>query len=46
MQGASKRQVILLHGKWKEDDGAIVNGSTTIEMDAPIDSIPCYTSIN
>ncbi len=45
-KGARKRKVILPEGKWKGDDGIIVNGNRTIEIDAPIDRIPFYTKVN
>jgi alpha-glucosidase len=45
-KGAYKRKVILPKGKWKGDDGKIVKGSRTIEIDAPIERIPYYTKIN
>lgn len=45
-KGVYKRQVILPKGKWKGDDGKIIKGNQTIEIDAPISRIPFFTKIN
>ncbi len=45
-KGGYKRKVILPKGKWKGDDGKIVKGNRTIEIDTPLERIPYYTKIN
>ncbi|WP_348647061.1 glycoside hydrolase family 31 protein [Arenibacter sp. F26102] len=43
---ARKRKVILPKGRWKGDDGIIVKGNRTIEIDTPIDRITFYTKVD
>ncbi|MFH4964768.1 glycoside hydrolase family 31 protein [Gaetbulibacter sp. M235] len=45
-KGIYKRTVILPKGKWQGDDGKIVRGNKTIEIDAPISRIPFFTKVN
>jgi alpha-glucosidase len=45
-KGVFKRKVILPQGKWKGDDGKIVRGNNTIEIDTPIERIPYFTRVN
>jgi alpha-glucosidase len=45
-KGVYKRSVIIPEGKWKADDGTIVNGNRTIEIEVPIDRIPYFTRVD
>lgn len=45
-KGSRKRKVILPEGKWKGDDGQIVRGGKTIEIDVPLNRIPHFTKMN
>ena len=45
-KGVYKRKVILPKGKWRGDDGKIIKGNKTIEIDAPISRIPFFTKVN
>jgi alpha-glucosidase (family GH31 glycosyl hydrolase) len=44
-KGQFKRSVRFPKGKWKGDDGSIVNGPCEIEVDAPLTRIPWFTRI-
>jgi alpha-glucosidase (family GH31 glycosyl hydrolase) len=44
-KGVNKRSVVLPNGKWKGDDGKIVKGGRTIEIDAPLERIPYFRYI-
>jgi len=45
-KGARKRKVIFPEGKWKGDDGQVVNGGKTIEIEVPLSRIPYFTKLN
>lgn len=44
-KGARKRKVILPEGQWKADDGQLIKGGKTIEIDVPLDRIPYFTKM-
>ncbi len=41
-----QRTVLIPEGTWKADDGAIVNGPSEIEVDAPIERLPWFRRVN
>lgn len=41
----NKREVIFPKGKWKGDDGKIVQGPVKITIEVPLDRIPYFTLI-
>ena len=45
-KGASKRKVVLPQGKWRDDEGKIVSGNKTIEIDVPLSRLPFYTKVD
>ena len=44
-KGARKRRVVVPPGRWKADDGQVVAGPTTIDVDAPLDRLPWFSRI-
>ncbi len=44
-KGKTARIVHFPPGRWKGDDGSIVNGPTEIQIDAPIDRLPWYRRV-
>jgi alpha-glucosidase (family GH31 glycosyl hydrolase) len=44
-KGARKRRLVVPPGRWKGDDGTVVLGPTTVEIDAPLDRLPWYRRI-
>lgn len=42
-KGARSRSVVLPKGKWKSDEGRIVRGGRTIEIDVPLERLPYFT---
>ncbi len=44
-KGARKRKVVLPNGKWLGDDGKIVKGGKTIEIEAPLERIPYFIKV-
>lgn len=45
-KGSYKRKVLLPKGKWKGDDGKVVKGNRTIEIDAPFERIPFFIKMD
>ena len=45
-KGEYKRKVVFPKGKWKGDDGKIVKGGRTIEIEAPLERIPYFIKMN
>lgn len=41
-KGARTRSVILPNGKWKSDDGQILTGGKTIEINVPLERLPFF----
>lgn len=41
-KGARSRKVVFPKGKWKSDDGKIINGGQTIEITVPIERLPYF----
>ena len=41
-QGARSRQIVFPEGSWKGDDGSLVEGPVTLEVDAPLERLPWY----
>jgi len=44
-KGARKRRLVVPPGRWKGDDGSVVEGPTSVEIDAPLDRLPWYQRI-
>ncbi|WP_262249785.1 glycoside hydrolase family 31 protein [Parapedobacter soli] len=44
-KGARSRKVVFPEGKWKGDDGKIIEGGKTVEVDAPLARLPYFTKI-
>ena len=44
-KGARKRRLVVPPGRWKGDDGTVVLGPGTIEIDTPLDRLPWYRRI-
>lgn len=45
-KGTVKRNVKLPKGKWKTYDGEIIFGGKTIEVDAPLDTLPVFSKVD
>jgi len=45
-KGVYRRKVVLPKGKWQGDDGKIIKGNKTIEIDVPISRIPFFTKVD
>ena len=43
--GVSSRKVVIPPGKWKADDGSVVEGPTTIEVSTPLERLPYFTRL-
>ena len=43
--GTRKRRLAVPPGRWKGDDGSVVLGPTSVEIDAPLDRLPWYRRI-
>jgi alpha-glucosidase (family GH31 glycosyl hydrolase) len=41
-KGVRSRKVVFPEGKWKGDDGSIVDGGKTIEIQAPLERLPYF----
>jgi alpha-glucosidase (family GH31 glycosyl hydrolase) len=41
-QGARRRRLLIPPGRWKADDGVVVDGPSSIEVAAPLDRLPWY----
>ena len=44
-KGARTRRVVVPPGRWKGDDGTLVVGPASLEVEAPIDRLPWYRRI-
>lgn len=44
-KGARKRRVALPPGRWRADDGTVLKGPATIEVDAPLDRLPWFRRV-
>jgi alpha-glucosidase len=44
-KGARKRRLVVPPGRWRGDDGTVVPGPTSVEIDAPLDRLPWYRRI-
>ena len=44
-KGDRSRSVTLPMGKWKSDDGSIIEGGKIIEVDVPLERLPYFTKI-
>ena len=42
VENGNQRKVALPKGKWLADDGAIYSGGKTIDIQIPIDRLPCF----
>ena len=45
-KGVDTRRVVLPQGDWQSDDGKMVKGGRTIEIDAPLERIPHFILVN
>jgi alpha-glucosidase (family GH31 glycosyl hydrolase) len=41
-KGARARRVVFPPGRWRGDDGRVVEGPTTLEVEAPLERLPWY----
>ncbi len=41
-KGARKRRLVVPPGRWQGDDGSVVLGPTSVEVNAPLDRLPWY----
>ena len=44
-KGEGKRKVIIPNGKWQSDEGNIIKGGRTIEIEVPINRLPYFTQM-
>jgi alpha-glucosidase len=44
-KGAQKRRLVVPPGRWQGDDGTVVQGPTSVEVEAPLDRLPWYRRI-
>jgi alpha-glucosidase (family GH31 glycosyl hydrolase) len=44
-KGARKRRLVVPPGRWQADDGSVVLGPASVEIDAPLDRLPWYRRI-
>jgi alpha-glucosidase (family GH31 glycosyl hydrolase) len=44
-KGARKRRLVVPPGRWRGDDGSVVAGPASIDIDAPLDRLPWYRRI-
>ena len=44
-KGARTRQVAVPPGKWKADDGSVVEGPRTIAVDTPVSRLPYFERV-
>ena len=44
-KGARTREVVFPPGRWTGEDGSIVEGPTTVEVDAPLERLPWYRRV-
>ncbi len=45
-KGARVRSVVLPKGKWKSDQGQIIKGGQTFEIDVPLERLPYFSKIS
>jgi alpha-glucosidase (family GH31 glycosyl hydrolase) len=45
-KGQTRRLVRFPSGKWKGDDGSVVQGPVEQEVDAPLARLPWYTRLD
>ena len=45
-KGATSRKVIFPQGTWKGDDGTVVEGPASLEVNAPLERLPWYRKQN
>ncbi len=45
-KGARQRTIVFPEGKWAGDDGSVVTGPKTIEVDVPLDRLPYYRNLS
>jgi alpha-glucosidase (family GH31 glycosyl hydrolase) len=43
--GARTREIVFPPGQWTGDDGSVVEGPATVEVDAPLERLPWYRRI-
>ena len=42
-KGARSRKVVFPEGKWKSDEGELINGGKTMEITVPLKRLPYFT---
>ena len=45
-KGARSRYVVLPAGQWMADDGSVVEGVKTVEINVPLERLPYFTLKN
>jgi alpha-glucosidase (family GH31 glycosyl hydrolase) len=45
-QGARARSIVFPPGSWKGDDGSVVNGPRTLEVEVPLGRLPRYRKVD
>jgi len=44
-KGARSRGIVFPPGQWRGDDGSLVEGPATVEVDAPLERLPWYRRV-
>ena len=44
-KGARQRRLVVPPGRWQGDDGTVVSGPTSVEIEAPLERLPWYRRI-
>jgi alpha-glucosidase (family GH31 glycosyl hydrolase) len=45
-KNAVRREIVFPEGKWKGDDGSVVEGPVTLEIAAALERLPWYRKID
>jgi alpha-glucosidase (family GH31 glycosyl hydrolase) len=44
-KGARKRRVLVPPGTWRGEDGTVVAGPASVEVEAPLERLPWYRRV-